>query len=164
MEETSDIDQVVKVQADEVGDFQNVFIAAGAELAAEGGVVEVGGLVEACLVLVGDGMEGPGLLGGVVAGNVGEGSGEGDALVGAGVGDGGTEEGESRSLGLFAGLLVVLEVFLQVLVHLLVDVLQQELAGFAVVAFGKVEGVAVGDGAGEVVMNGKFVTEFLFRL
>lgn len=89
MEETFDIDQVVKVQADEVGDFQNVFIAAGAELAAEGGVVEVGGLVEACLVLVGDGMEGPGLLGGVVAGDVGEGSGEGDALVGAGVGDGG---------------------------------------------------------------------------
>lgn len=164
LEEAFDIGQMVKIQADELGDFKDVFVAAGAELAAEGGVVEVGGFVEACLVLVGEGANGPGLLGGVVTGDVGEGSGEGDALVGAGVGDGGTEEGESGSLGLFAGLLVVLEVFFQVQVHLLVDVLQQELAGFAVVAFGKVEGVAVGNGAGEVVVDDKFVTELLFGL
>lgn len=103
LKETFDIDQVVKVQADEVGDFQKVFIAAGAELAAEGGVVEVGGLVEACLVLVGDGMESPGLLGGVVAGNVGEGSGEGDALVGAGVGDGARKKANRGPLGFSPG-------------------------------------------------------------
>ncbi len=155
---------MVEIQADEVGDFKDGFVAAGLELAAEGDVVEMGGFVHVGLLVILDGPELAGLVGGVVAGDVRIRIRERDAFVGVDVGYWRPVEGESRASGLIVGLLVVLAVFFQVKVHFFVQVLQEELAGFAVVALGELEGVAVGNGAGEVVVDGKFVTEFLFGL
>lgn len=83
---------MVEIQADEVGHFKDFFVAAGTELAAEGGVVEVGGFVELCLLGVLNAAEGACLLLGMAAGDVGVGICEGDALVGPRVGDGRLEK------------------------------------------------------------------------